>query len=104
MNRPAVTVTAPARRADAGMVRLGARDVAGLVLMGDMYGAPYDLLAAYLTVRSDRARGIVARWRSAGLVARGYLLLTRCPPGRSPSGARLPPTPGPVVDRTGQRP
>jgi len=35
----------PARRADAGTVRLGERDVAGLLLCGDMYGAPYDLLA-----------------------------------------------------------
>src|SRR5579863_4072825 len=66
MNSQAVTDTAPARRADAGMVRLGPRDVAGLVLCGDMYGAPYDLLAAFLGVRPDRARGIVARWRSAG--------------------------------------
>jgi hypothetical protein len=53
----------PARRADAGSVRLGDRDVAGLLLCGDMYGAPYDLLATLLAVRPDRARGIVARWR-----------------------------------------
>lgn len=52
--------------ADAGTVRLGARDVAGLVLCGDMYGAPYDLLAAFLRVRPDRLRGIVTRWRTAG--------------------------------------
>ena len=45
MNGPASTGTAPARRADAGTVRLGERDVAGLVLLGDMYGAPYDLRA-----------------------------------------------------------
>ena len=38
MNGPAGTVTALARRADAGTVRLGVRDVAGLVLAGDMYG------------------------------------------------------------------
>jgi hypothetical protein len=38
-----------ARRADAGSVRLGGRDVAGLMLVGDMYGAPYDLLAGFLT-------------------------------------------------------
>lgn len=56
----------PARRADAGTVRLGGRDVAGLLLCGDMYGAPYDLLAGFLGVRGDRARGIVARWRRAG--------------------------------------
>ena len=71
MNSPAVT--ALARRADAGTVRLGVRDVAGLVLAGDMYGAPYDLLAAYLDVRPDRLRGIVARWRAAGYVATGRL-------------------------------
>src|SRR5260370_33390731 len=71
MNGPAVT--ALARRADAGTVRLGPRDVAGLVLCGDMYGAPYDLLAAFLHVRPDRLRGIVARWRSAGYVATARL-------------------------------
>jgi hypothetical protein len=73
MNGPAVTVTVLARRADAGTVRLGPRDVAGLVLCGDMYGAPYDLLAAFLAVQPDRLRGIVARWRGAGLVATGRL-------------------------------
>src|SRR5260370_37392986 len=73
MNGPAVTVTGLARRADAGTVRLGERDVAGLVLCGDMYGAPYDLLAAFLGVQPDRLRGIVARWRGAGLVAAGRL-------------------------------
>jgi hypothetical protein len=71
MNGPAVT--ALARRADAGTVRLGLRDVAGLVLLGDMYGAPYDLLAAYLRVRPDRLRAIVARWRAAGYVATARL-------------------------------
>jgi hypothetical protein len=73
MNGPAGTVTALARRADAGTVRLGVRDVAGLVLAGDMYGAPYDLLATYLDVRPDRLRGIVARWRGARYVATGRL-------------------------------
>jgi len=61
------------RRADAGMVRLGGRDVAGLVLCAEMYGAPYDLLAAYLGVRDDRLRAIVARWRQAGYAATGKL-------------------------------
>jgi hypothetical protein len=62
-----------ARRADAGTVRLGGRDVAGLVLCADMYGAPYDLLAGYLGVREDRLRAIVARWRQAGYAATGRL-------------------------------
>jgi hypothetical protein len=66
-------VARPARRSDAGVVRLGARDVAALVLIGDMYGAPYDLLAAFLGVRADRAWGVVARWRRAGYVATGQL-------------------------------
>jgi len=55
------------------MVRLGERDVAGLLLCGDMYGAPYDLLAAALGVRPDRLRGIVARWRRARYCATGRL-------------------------------
>jgi hypothetical protein len=36
---------APGRRSDAGTVQFTARDIAGLVLTGDMYGAPYDLPA-----------------------------------------------------------
>jgi hypothetical protein len=55
------------------MVRLGERDVAGLVLCAEMYGAPYDLLAAALGVREDRCRGIVARWRQAGYAETGRL-------------------------------
>jgi hypothetical protein len=62
-----------ARRADAGTVRLSDRDAAGLLLCGDMYGAPYDLLAAFLGVRPDRLRGIVARWRRAGYAATARL-------------------------------
>jgi hypothetical protein len=61
------------RRADAGTVRLSDRDITGLVLCGEHYGAPYDLLAAALTVRPDRLRGIVARWRRAGYAATGTL-------------------------------
>jgi hypothetical protein len=52
---------------------MSGRDVAGLVLCAEMYGAPYDLLAACLDVRDDRLRGIVARWRRAGYVATGRL-------------------------------
>jgi hypothetical protein len=62
-----------ARRADAGSVRLSDRDVAGLLLAGDMYGSAYDLLASFLRVRPDRLRGIVARWRRAGYVQSGRL-------------------------------
>src|SRR6202453_3814292 len=63
----------PARRADAGSVRLGGRDVGGLLLAGDMYGAPYDLMASFLGVQPARLRGIVARWRRAGYAATGRL-------------------------------
>ena len=73
---PAAASIPSARRADAGTVRLADRDIAGLLLCGEMYGAPYDLLAAFLRVRSDRARGIVARWRHAG-----YADIARLGPG-----------------------
>jgi hypothetical protein len=62
-----------ARRADAGCVRLGGRDVVGLLLCGEMYGAPYDLSASFLGVAPARLRGIVARWRRAGYAATGRL-------------------------------
>jgi hypothetical protein len=61
------------RRADAGTIRLSERDIAGLVLCGEQYGAPYDLLAGALEVRADRLRGIVARWRRAGYALTGTL-------------------------------
>ena len=75
MNAGGGTVTAAAgtgpaallRRSDAGTVRLSDRDIAELLLAGEIYGAPYDLLAAFLEVRPDRACGIVARWRHAGV-------------------------------------
>ena len=68
--RPPLTA---ARRSDAGTVRLTSRDITGLVLCGEQYGAPYDLLAAYLGVREDRLRAITARWRAAGYAATGRL-------------------------------
>ena len=63
----------PARRSDARQIRLQPRDVNGLVTLADMYAAPYDLLAMRLSVTDDRMRGIVARWRDAGLAATGKL-------------------------------
>ena len=48
-------VSGAARRADYGTVRLGYRDIDGLILCAEHYGAPYDLLAASLDVRPDRA-------------------------------------------------
>jgi hypothetical protein len=62
------------RRSDAGRIRLQQRDVTGLVTLADMYAAPYDLLAIRVGVGEERkARGIIARWRDAGLVSTGKL-------------------------------
>ena len=71
------TTTAPAvrptRRADAGTVRLSQRDIDGLLLCGEHYGAPADLLAAALRVEEARLPAITARWRRAGYAATGRL-------------------------------
>ena len=63
----------PARRADAGTVRLSQRDIDGLLLCGEHYGAPADLLAAALRVEEPRLPAITARWRRAGYAATGRL-------------------------------
>jgi hypothetical protein len=63
----------PARRADAGRIRLTQRDIDGLVLCAEHGGAPYDLLAAALEVTPARLRAIVTRWRHAGYAATGRL-------------------------------
>ncbi len=73
MHHTTITPAPASRRYDAGTVRVGDRDIAGLMLCGEMYGAPYDLLAAYLDVRPDRLRGIAARWRAAGYAETGRL-------------------------------
>jgi hypothetical protein len=75
------TTTAPAvvrparaaRRADAGTVRLSQRDIDGLLLVGEHYGAPADLLAVALRVEEARLPAITARWRRAGYAATGRL-------------------------------
>ena len=55
----------PARRADAGSIRLSQRDIDGLLLAGEHYGVPSDLLAAALRVQPGRLPAICARWRSS---------------------------------------
>ena len=67
------TVTVAPRRSDYGVVRLGCRDIDGLILCAEQYGAPYDLLASALGAQPARLRGIVARWRRAGFAATGRL-------------------------------
>src|SRR5690242_21728645 len=69
----AVPAAGPARRADYGTVRLGRRDIDGLILCAEHYGAPYDLLCAALGAQPARLRTITARWRRAGYAATGRL-------------------------------
>ena len=58
------------RRADAGAVWLSQRDLDGLLLCGEHWGAPSDLLATALRVEPER---LPARWRRAGCAATGRL-------------------------------
>jgi hypothetical protein len=60
------TAARRARRATAGVIQLTQRDIDGLLLCGEHYGAPYDLLAAALDVPPGRLPAIVRRWRRAG--------------------------------------
>ena len=67
------TAAGTARRADAGVIQLTQRDIDGLLLCGEHYGAPYDLLAAALRVPPGRLPAIVRRWRRAGFASAGRL-------------------------------
>src|SRR5581483_3547913 len=70
----AATVTSRLpRRAGAGTVRISQRDIDGLMLCGEHYGAPFDLLAAALGVSEERVLAITARWRRAGYAETGRL-------------------------------
>jgi hypothetical protein len=69
----ALTAARPSRRADAGMVWLSQRDIDGLLLVGEHYGAPADLLADALHVQPGRLPAITARWRRAGYTTVGRL-------------------------------
>src|ERR1700744_6171105 len=84
MQAPDTSPTAPPRRDDAGTFKLTDRDITGLALCAEQYGAPYDLLAASLDVTIDRLRGIVLRWRHAGYATTGGL-------GRGPAWCWLTP-------------
>lgn len=63
----------PARRANSGRIRLSERDIRGLLLCGEHYGVPYDLLATALQVPPGRLPAIVRRWRRTGYAATGHL-------------------------------
>jgi hypothetical protein len=67
------TAPRPKRRAQADEVRLSQRDIDGLLLCGEHYGAPADLLAAALRTHPDRLPAVTARWRRAGYAATGRL-------------------------------
>jgi hypothetical protein len=71
--QPPVAARGAPVRSDAGRVRLSGRDITGLMLCAEQYAAPYDLLAAVLGVQPARLRGVVARWRNAGLAQTGTL-------------------------------
>jgi hypothetical protein len=68
-----ITPISRARRADAGTIRLSQRDIDGLLLAGEHYGAPADLLAAALRTEESRLPAITARWRRAGYAETGRL-------------------------------
>jgi hypothetical protein len=85
----------PARRASAGVIQLTQRDIDGLLLCGEHYGVPYDLLAAALRVPPGRLPAILRRWRRAGYAATarlgpgpGWCWLTR--DGMSATGLGFP--------------
>ena len=89
---------ARARRHDAGTIRLSQRDIDGLLLCGEHYGAPLDLLAEALGVNQLRMNAIAARWRRGGYVEVAPLgsgppwtWLTR--DGMKATGLGFPPTP-----------
>jgi hypothetical protein len=67
------TIAGSRRRAGANVVRLSQRDIDGLLLTGEHYGAQLDLLAAALGVQPDRIAAIAARWRRAGYADTGRL-------------------------------
>ena len=68
-----VTASRPSRRADTGAIRFSQRDIDGLMLCGEQYGAPFDLLADALRVPPQRLPAITSRWRRAGYAGTGRL-------------------------------
>jgi hypothetical protein len=67
------TAARPVRRASTDVIQLTRRDIDGLLLCGEHYGAPYDLLASALRVPPGRLPAILRRWRRTGYVSTGRL-------------------------------
>jgi aminoglycoside phosphotransferase (APT) family kinase protein len=64
----------PGRRSDAGAVRLTGRDVAGLLLAGDMYRTPYEELVARHGAGSARDLSSVDWYHAFACYRLGVLL------------------------------
>ena len=60
------TAVKRARRSDAGKIQITQRDIDGLVLCAEHYGAPYDLLGPALNTSRPAVKALVYRWRQAG--------------------------------------
>jgi hypothetical protein len=72
----------PVRRGDArsrgpagrdAVIRVSQRDIDGLLLTGEHYGAPFDLLGVALRTSAERVPAITARWRRLGYAEAGRL-------------------------------
>ena len=72
INSPVPAPRAP-RRTNARMIRLSQRDIDGLMLCGEHYGVPLDLVAVALGTEPKRTSKIEYRWRRDGYVATGQL-------------------------------
>jgi hypothetical protein len=91
-------VPGPSRSATAAAAaHLAGRDIAGLLFVGDMYGAQLDQVAAVLGVGESRARAITGSWRRAGYAQSArlgpggpWIWLTRA--GLAACGLRFPAT------------
>ena len=73
---PAQRTDSKARKArhDSGVLWLTQRDIDGLILCGEHYAAPYDLLAAALRIGSQASTyRLLMRWRDTGYAATGQL-------------------------------
>ncbi|MFD4432070.1 hypothetical protein [Nocardia sp. NPDC058497] len=50
-------------------IRLSPRDMVGLTILAEMYGAPMDVVGEMLGVSSSRTYRIVSKWAAAGMIS-----------------------------------